>query len=953
MRFVRGRGVRWGVLAVLVGSVSALMGVGLGAPLAAAAGESGGYSGLSDSEALAVADEFHGGTLGAPVVRGVPLEPGWRVESYLGDFTARVVDGETGLAGLVESSVPLRAPGVDGALAPVDLELVERGGVLVPRVPLVPVELDRDPRGGVSFGDAGFSFSPVGFGAAAPELVAGRAAWANAARDLDYFVRATAGGVETFAQLRSADSPESLSWRFDLPRGAELRLAGRGGAVIERGGEALARISPPIAWDAGGGDVEASYELAGEVLTMVVEHRRAGVSYPVLADPELTDSDLDANTGGWQSSSTSGPWEFPTPGVLLPGGNWTFVSGDYGQWAYTAPGSAYVYNAHFIDVAHDSDGSAMVQGIARPDGQSWEAGFWNKNGTQASGLIPMVETTDSSGNRYQHCTDGFCRPGSGASGNKAIFRGLITSPGYRPQHSFYQAFNSTLVYLDDRDVPVLGLPTHGGSPGAWVDSASYTVSGTVSDGTSVVPGLGAKKLRLLVPRTGGGNDEVSASHGCAGGHNDRCPQQWTGGPLSYETADMPEGINTLRLHGQDVLGKESAPQTWQVKVDRSGPQQQITGDGWTDVAGIIPPGERTINATANDPYSGVKSIEIKIDGVRKHYVTQSCPSGSCSMSTTYRYDSGDYPPEEHTIEVISTDQVGNQTTDSKTVTFGTGIEAPEFSCDSSGATTVSSGHIGGAANYLGVKAETVGDRTAVCWHLATGALANQAGGITFTGATLGGGGPELDPGGASACVDSGGAAVVDRDGIGGRLTISYYTAAGEAWVCVYSSAGLNYRLILEVPDATTPDAQVGVASAPLAVPPPKPWPAKASSACTATTGTFLLNMQVASHHVWLATRSGGTSADVCVRHQEGSGAGRGGIATVNPASAPAEVGVGQHDLAICNEQVDHTDNPVRLHIDKSTTTNPQSVCVDAGVVKTRAYVGSSGGDPVTFTPDNG
>ena len=908
------------------------------------------------SLAAASSDEAHSDPLLAPTWEAVPLEDGARVERYLGDHTALVAHGAGGSRGLMESLHPLRTRGADGQLEPVDLELADRGEHFAPRVPLVPVRIEKDPRAGVSFVESGIAFTPIGFWSAAARRVAGKASWANAAQDTDYWVMPTPGGVETFAELRSEQSPDSLAWRFELPAGAALRLphGPRGPALIERDGEALARISPPVAWDADGDAVSTSYHVAGSVLRMAVEHRAAGVRHPVVADPEIADSSLDANPGGWRPVENvpglpAGAMGL-SPFFIQPGGGFTWNGGEWGDWRYTAPGSAYVYNLHFSGVTHQRSGSSMVQGIMRPDG-SWEAGYWNRNGNEANGIEPMTETSSSAGNTYQHCTQGLCQPGIGSSGNMAVFRAQITSPGYRCCHSLYQSFSGTSVYLDDREAPVAGAPSHGSpAPGAWVDSASYSVTAPVSDGTAALRGLGAKKLELRLPKRTGGTSVRSATHPCAGGHNDRCPQTWTPASLSYSTADLPEGASTATLHGYDVLGKESAARTWQVKVDRSAPEATATGDGWTPVAGMVPPGERSIAVSATDAYAGVKSVEIEVDGVREFNSTQTCAAGGCSMSRTWTYDTADYSLGQHTIEVIVEDQVGHAWSESKTVTFGE--FAPPPGC-TSGATTVSSGHIGGPANYLGLEAEAQGGATHVCWHLASAPLVNSSGTLMVVGASIDPTAPQVDSSGAACLSQQAGQVIVSNTNALGTVRISRYSAAGQAWVCV-QAPGVSYRLRLTVPAATTPDVLVAPSATPVLPPPPRTWPAEPSARCQASSGTFLINNEVAGRQLWLAASAAAGKAEVCVRQEDvASGSGSGGVVTIAPTNLPGDVGLSD-DLGPCTQVVNHFDAPpVRLHIDRSPGADPQSVCVDAGVQRKRLFVGTTGGgNPVAFESDD-
>jgi hypothetical protein len=64
------------------------------------------------------------------------------------------------------------------------------------------------------------------------------------------------------------------------------------------------------------------------------------------------------------------------------------------------------------------------------------------------------------------------------------------------------------------------------------------------------------------------------------------------------------------------------------------------------------------DGTQQQPQSGVKSIEILVDGVRRDYAEQACPNGNCSMTRDFTFLSDSYPDGERTIKVVVKDQRG-------------------------------------------------------------------------------------------------------------------------------------------------------------------------------------------------------------------------------------------------------------------------------------------------------
>lgn len=98
-------------------------------------------------------------------------------------------------------------------------------------------------------------------------------------------VQPTASGVRALVRVAGPAAPQR--YRFAVA-GATPSLQ-RGGAVTlrDRDGRELGQISAPWARDAAGRTVPTHYEIDGATLVQVVEHRRGGVSYPVVADPSV------------------------------------------------------------------------------------------------------------------------------------------------------------------------------------------------------------------------------------------------------------------------------------------------------------------------------------------------------------------------------------------------------------------------------------------------------------------------------------------------------------------------------------------------------------------------------------------------------------------------------------------------------------------------------------------
>lgn len=995
MRLVRGRRVRWGALAVLVASVSVLASVGLGVSLAKDGGGIGrdyppsydvrwgelpfeheqswrelreersrsaaaeeaqverlgspeataeressrsAYSGASAVEVQGLLAHFFAGTLS-----GLDYDPaallGGEPTRFVGDSAAKVVrDGERLL---VDSSIPLRAGG-----ELVDLDLAADGSGWSPVNPLVPARLPKSLSDGISVGD--FEVSLAGAADSAGVRVGDRRVlYHEVARDTDLVAFPVAQGVEVAPLLRSAEAPGSQTLRVAVPGGAALRATRSGGAAIVSDGRAVGSVLPPVAVDAQGQDVPVSMAVAGddELRVSIADADRERAAYPILVDPVVDASGdwFDGNTAGmgnWfsQTNTTLGKYNFRdscyAPVSCYGSGRGLHVyiehsdpiaGGTFGDWNYIVPGSTtYITDMVWRHV------------YLRRRSSSVDPWFWlgisaRGGGWVALSSIPTIDVSDltvvqSGGGR----TDaGGAHFGFTASGN-------VTLPAWRDGY-----VGGVSVTMSDPENPSVSVAhSNPAMASGWVNSGSDTATVDGSD-----PGLGIDKITF----SGTGSGDVR-DNPCSGTRSNPCPSSWSQ-QRTYNTSGLPEGTTQVSATVADAGGRQTVA-TWQYKIDRTDPNATIAGDGWP-ATGVVLPGERSVTVSATDAPSGVKSIEIQVDGQREFYDEQS--SGN-SMTRTWTYDTADYEPGQHTLKVIVTDQAGNTTTKEKDVVFGEAVlPDPPFGCDQLTAVTIASGHYGGPGNYLGLKAdEPESNVTRVCWHVASGPLVNSSGAIQFTGASFDPGGSGVDPGEGDECLAQGGELLAQNTNALGTVRLSYYTAPDEAWVCVEAPGGVSYRLRLVVPSATEPDAQVGAHTPPLAPPAPEPWPVKASNRCeTLSGGTFLVKQELMGRKLFLATRSAGTTADVCARHQDGSGSGSGGVVTVDPTSLPGEIGTSA-DLTPCTQIINHFDGPAgtKLYLDMSPGSDPQSVCVDAGVLRQRFFVGTSGGgNPVTFTPD--
>lgn len=89
--------------------------------------------------------------------------------------------------------------------------------------------------------------------------------------------------------ITGPNAPKSFVFDLDLPDTATLTLKRTGEVVATSAdGIPLAVVDAPWAHEANGQPVKTSYTVSGHRITQTVDHSAAGVEYPVLADPKVT-----------------------------------------------------------------------------------------------------------------------------------------------------------------------------------------------------------------------------------------------------------------------------------------------------------------------------------------------------------------------------------------------------------------------------------------------------------------------------------------------------------------------------------------------------------------------------------------------------------------------------------------------------------------------------------------
>lgn len=616
---------------------------------------------------------------------------------YVGEMAALVDRPGGGPPALVESTLPLRAAPRGGVAEPIDLTLEREGEGYVPRRVPVGVRFPSRLGDGISLAGAGVRVTPAGGGDGEATSADGRLWWPNVATDTDFSVVPRFDGFETAHVLRSPESPQELRLGLDLPAGATLRRSNdrfpgwvgaagtsspAGAVEVVRGGEVLARVSPPLAFDAQRQPVPVRMEVEGSGVVLRVAHRDRDVAYPLLVDPIVEDQQFwngrcswdpwnpncqapPKDQNGWSFDSYSASGLIQTTGADIGWGpgryiwsewdNW-YDHGDYGNWRFQAPGNSRITSAHFnfLRSQVSEAGACTVVGMLSTAAWVWER-------------------------QWVSCTDVwdqqivFDHPGS--PHNQAIFQHWMQGRDWRGAWGGSYMGGALVVLEDDYDPFLYRAVEHRNRPPGWTARATPQADVFVQD-----DGLGARTVSVLYPGRSGGTVERKPTfpngrdYYCEGGRNDRCPAQ-LGWGVAYNTDDMPEGINEVRARGYDVVGRMAASAPWQLKVDRTAPSLALSGSLKAAENTQLAPGtyELRADATDGDPSgsaaarrSGVRSVEILLDGEPVESGTQECPGDSCPLSRSFAFDTRQHPGGQHRVEVRSTDQLGQQSSQSLT-----------------------------------------------------------------------------------------------------------------------------------------------------------------------------------------------------------------------------------------------------------------------------------------------
>jgi RHS repeat-associated protein len=678
------------------------------------------HRGLDGGEALELAEGVFGAQLEDPAGIYDELE----AEKFISDFAA-VVPASTlpapegakeesvgpeyepegaesrGLAEgqpvLIESTLPLQTENADGEKEAVDLTLRSpegSGGELAPVNPLAELSIPAHLGEGIILGEVQIQVAGAA-GEAAPTNVEDQYAfYPNVVENTDLVVAPTATGAETMTTIRSAEAPTTTTYDLSLPEGATLQATDHGGAEVTQGGRAGLVVPPPTAIDAAGDPVPVELVVDGESIH-VIASPGPEASYPILVDPNFIQeawawSSNHDSLAAWTGSTSQ--WSLcPVPYALwmgpeVPGLGLTsecdanpVPAGTHADWSYLvpryqadmtkykSPPTSFVYQLYTQGVIFRTYGNnktypALVWGLTNPS-TGWAAteafyGYYGEIANWGTGYS-QVNTTSNPAIK-------------GADVN------LVTYDAESPAVRRDAFVGGAIVSVADTDTPAirkLTAPTH------WLNTTAEPISYEFED-----TGLGVRSAAITVD---GEKAEPGWGlyMGCLGTTASPCPRVAKSsemGALYYEPAKLPTGEDRLTVTvGDPLWGSEfnhTATGTVTVKVDHTAPEvtlsgalteQEKLGTQKTEYPLTIAATDGTVGA----PQSGVKKVEVKVDGKKVTMPNESswnpnCATENCPFSGSWTLKTSEYTVGSHEVEVVAADAVGNISTTTTEIDLG-------------------------------------------------------------------------------------------------------------------------------------------------------------------------------------------------------------------------------------------------------------------------------------------
>lgn len=182
--------------------------------------------------------------------------------------------------------------------------------------------------------------------------------------------------------------------------------------------------------------------------------------------------------------------------------------------------------------------------------------------------------------------------------------------------------------------------------------ASYGINIKAKDGTTEHPQSGVASFEVKVNGTKIGGQ----AKGCT---TSNCLVEEE---LSLVASQYPDGTYTLEVTAEDAVGLKAPPKQviFQINHDTTEPSITTSGTLMSAPEGWVEQHSYAYSVSAGDAGgSGVKALNLRVDGKEVKGAAATCPKGACSLTVSGSLNMAAYAGGAHTAEIVATDAAGN------------------------------------------------------------------------------------------------------------------------------------------------------------------------------------------------------------------------------------------------------------------------------------------------------